>query len=253
MTILKTPRYGIEYSGPGEKPKDYTTQQERLAKSVEAALALASIPDTGNPDVRVAPTAAARDAYFGTPSTAAAQLALQNRGALAIRTDTGQLERYYGLYNVNTNKGGRAVAGWYPMGPMTAQYTVSFSSGGTAPDSIGLPVLRAAVSTARAADLFTPVAGGLSLRNPGLYRFGFDFTAGTAKLGTRSFVDMTVRGEAIRFGLADGAGVEDRGADSSPDFMVTAPTSAAFAFYRNTGAQAQITGRIFATYLGPNN
>lgn len=253
MTILKTPRYGIEYSGPGEKPKDYTTQQERLAKSVEAALALASIPDTGNPDVRVAPSAAARDAYFGTPSTAAAQLALQNRGALAIRTDTGQLERYYGLYNVNTNKGGRAVAGWYPTGPMTAQYSVSFNSGGTAPDSIGLPVLRAAVSSSRATDLFTPVAGGLTIRNPGIYQFGFDLTASPNKLGTRSFVDMTVWGESMRFGIAEGNGAEDRGASPTPDVMVTAPTSIAMAFYRNTGAQAPITGRIFATYLGPNN
>lgn len=115
MTILKTPLYGIEYSGPGEKPRDYGIQQERLAKSVETALALASIPPTGNPDIRVATTAAARNAHFGTPTTAAAQLALQNRGATCIRPDQGWTERYYAAYSATNPGGARGGAGWYPV------------------------------------------------------------------------------------------------------------------------------------------
>lgn len=63
----------------------------------------------------IAASDAARDAYWGTPATGPAQLALQARGAETIRTDKGWTERYYGLYNSGTNPGGAPVAGWYPV------------------------------------------------------------------------------------------------------------------------------------------
>ncbi|HXG71265.1 hypothetical protein [Plantibacter sp. RU18] len=252
MTIQRTPIFGIKWPDSREKPKDHGTNQEAMALSIEAALLAASIPPTSNPDVRVAPSEAARDAHFGKPATAAAQLALQARGPMVIRTDTGHTERYFAAYNAATNKAGRAVAGWYPAGQMSAQYAVAFSSSGTGVDPIGALTLKPAVSSSRAADLFAPIPAGLTLRNPGVYRFGFDLLASPAKLGTRSFVDLTVGGEAFRFGLAAGAGTEDHGAATTPDVVIATPGPVTFGFYRNVGAAAPITGRIFATYLGPN-
>lgn len=68
-----------------------------------------------NPTVYVASSAAARNTHWGTPSTGSTQLALQNLGATTIRTDLGLIERYFAAWNVTTNPGGAAVAGWYPL------------------------------------------------------------------------------------------------------------------------------------------
>ncbi|RWZ52941.1 hypothetical protein ELQ90_03120 [Labedella phragmitis] len=88
---------------------------QALAEGVEAALRAAGVPAATNPDAIVAATAAARDAHFGVPTTSASQLALQRRGASAIRTDRGWTERYFALYNASTNPGGARQAGWYPV------------------------------------------------------------------------------------------------------------------------------------------
>lgn len=45
----------------------------------------------------------ARDALYPSPV----------QGNAVFRSDTGAEETYYGLYNVSTNPGGRATAGWY--------------------------------------------------------------------------------------------------------------------------------------------
>lgn len=64
----------------------------------------------------VASSQAARDSYWGIPSTSAQELALQNKGARTVRTDLGYTEQYFGAYNVSTNPGGRAEgAGWTPV------------------------------------------------------------------------------------------------------------------------------------------
>lgn len=44
-----------------------------------------------------------RDAQYPTPA----------QGMSVYRTDLGVTQRYYGLYNVTTNPGGRGTAGWY--------------------------------------------------------------------------------------------------------------------------------------------
>lgn len=63
----------------------------------------------------VASSQAARDSYWGVPSTSAQQLALQNKGARTVRTDKGITEQYFGVYNVSSNPGGRDSSGWYPI------------------------------------------------------------------------------------------------------------------------------------------
>ena len=63
----------------------------------------------------VANSSAARDAKFGVPADETARLALQNSGAVTIRTDTGWTEQYYATYNAATNPGGASPAGWYPV------------------------------------------------------------------------------------------------------------------------------------------
>lgn len=116
MTTRYTPVYNIPVPGADDKPKDFSDQIWALGLGVEAALAAASIPGTSNPDIRVSASAAARDAYFGTPTTSAAQLALQRRSALTLRTDLGWAEQYFALYNATTNPAGaRGGPGWFPV------------------------------------------------------------------------------------------------------------------------------------------
>lgn len=84
----------------------------------------------------VASSAASRDSHWGIPSTGAEQLALQNNGARTVRTDTGYVEQYFGLYNVSTNPGGRTTAGWYTTNRVTGllpmKPTTVAPAGGTA-------------------------------------------------------------------------------------------------------------------------
>lgn len=155
MSILKTPIYGIEFAGPGEKPKDYTIQQQALARSIEDALARALVPPTGNLDIRVAASAAARNAYFGAPATTAAQLALQARGPLCVRTDLGnQVETYLAARTAGNPQGNPAGAGWYSIG------------GAAAPDDTGWLLIGSAGQPAYATkySAVTTATGGAAIR-----------------------------------------------------------------------------------------
>lgn len=73
---------------------------------------------------RVAASAAERDAIWGAPTSAAARLALQNKGATTIRLDTGITERYYAQYDAATNPAGALAPGWYPPGVMPLASTL---------------------------------------------------------------------------------------------------------------------------------
>lgn len=57
-------------------------------------------------------SAAERDALFGTPSTSATQIELQNQGARTYRIDLGVTEQYFATYNATTNPGGLDTPGW---------------------------------------------------------------------------------------------------------------------------------------------
>lgn len=109
----RTPVYGIPYPGPTDKPKDASTHFAGIANGVEAALQTAVIPPVVAASIYVAPSDAARDAFWGKPTTPADQLTLQNRGATTIRSDKGYTEQYFAAYNASTNPGGAGAAGWY--------------------------------------------------------------------------------------------------------------------------------------------
>lgn len=90
----------------------------------------------------VAASATARDAHWGTPTTGAAQILLQNKGARTVRTDTGYTEQYHGVYNATTNTGGRTTAGWYPVPQTTGltpirPTTATFVTGSGSVNSVG--------------------------------------------------------------------------------------------------------------------
>lgn len=130
-----TPVYGIPYPTATTKAKDLPAELAAMGAGVEAALLAASIPPATPAAVRVAASAAARDAYWGVPSTEAQRIALQNRGATTIRTDKAWEERYYATYNAATNPGGASTPGWYPKAASATRGRVgAFSSSSTAAD-----------------------------------------------------------------------------------------------------------------------
>lgn len=114
-----TAHYGWPYPTGSDKAKDLPVHIETLAQSIENTMRGATIPPTANADVRAVASVAARDAYFGAPTTTAAQLALQARGALAIRTDLSTIEQYFAAKSVS-NPQGKPTAGWYPLGGSSA-------------------------------------------------------------------------------------------------------------------------------------
>lgn len=110
-----TPLYGIHHPDSATKVINLGPELEQMAADVEAALAAAEIPPVTPAPVMVAATPLARDQFWGVPGNEAERLALQNRGALTIRTDTRWIERYFATYNATSNPGGATPAGWYPV------------------------------------------------------------------------------------------------------------------------------------------
>ena len=111
-----TPVYGIPYPDGTTKAKNLPAELAAMAAGVEASLLAASIPPVTPAAVMVAASVAARDAYWGVPSTEAERIALQNRGATTLRTDKGWQERYLATYDATTNPAGANPAGWYRQG-----------------------------------------------------------------------------------------------------------------------------------------
>jgi hypothetical protein len=84
----------------------FTTDRARLS-TIESNLEVTT--------TLVSSSATARNARWGTPTTSAAQLTLQNLGARTVRTDLGFTEQYFATYNASSNIGGTLVPGWYPV------------------------------------------------------------------------------------------------------------------------------------------
>jgi hypothetical protein len=169
-----TPVYGIRYPKPTAPAMYLPDSFQHTGLDVEAALKQASIPPVTPAPVMVAPTAAARDAYWGVPATDSERTALQNRGATTIRTDKGWTERYFAAASA-------PVPGWYPVdrGPIvhaenTAAQTINNA---WASLSTSLPT----ADTARSIG-YTPAAATIQVA--GLYRVGvgvrFTLTPGTS-------------------------------------------------------------------------
>jgi hypothetical protein len=109
--------------GMGSVSTQFTNDRARLS-SLETTAA--------NPNVYVAPSAAARDAKYGDPAAmnATQRKALQDLGVLIYRTDLGIIERFYAIYNASTNVNGALAYGYYPLNGQTgAQATRNNTSG----------------------------------------------------------------------------------------------------------------------------
>lgn len=111
-----TPLYGIPVPDGTSLAKNLPAELKAMGEGFEAALnAHVAIP-VSNAAVVTATSEAARDSYWGTPTTETARLTLQARGATTIRTDKNITERYFATYNATTNPQGMTPAGWYPIG-----------------------------------------------------------------------------------------------------------------------------------------
>lgn len=108
-----TPLYGIPVPDGTSLAKNLPAELKAMGEGFEAALnAHVAIP-VSNPAVVTATSEAARDSYWGTPTTETARLTLQARGATTIRTDKNITERFFATYNAASNPQGRTPAGWY--------------------------------------------------------------------------------------------------------------------------------------------
>lgn len=125
---------------------------------------------TNNPTVFVAASSAARDTKWGTPTTSSTQLALQNKGATTIRTDTGIVERYFATYNVSTNPGGMKTPGWLPISGLVPSF-MALANVSQSITTGNWTTLASAIPTATISRGFTSYTGGaLTIATEGTYR-----------------------------------------------------------------------------------
>jgi hypothetical protein len=90
--------YNIYYAD-GDTPLSIATISAEQAGSVDTAL--------GNIDKyagRSVQDSAERDSLYASPA----------QGDVVFRQDTGRVERYYDVYDSNSNPGGKSPAAWYP-------------------------------------------------------------------------------------------------------------------------------------------
>lgn len=105
---MATKNWGLQVPTKSTPLTPLATPFALLASSISDALTsiLSGTAKKGTP--------AQRDAFYGTPTTSATQLALQ--GATWYNT-TGQVEQVYrAAYNATTNPLGMSSAGWYNAG-----------------------------------------------------------------------------------------------------------------------------------------
>lgn len=167
----QTPLYRIPYPDAATKANKLGDELALMGAGVEAALIAAGVPAATNPDRIAAPSVAARDAYFGIPSTEAARVALQARGAETMRTDRGWTERFYASYDAATNPGGvRTAAGWYPTAGRLPYLRATFTNNN---QPAGWGNASNWVATAQEGGLWT--INGASITPPVLGRYTLTF------------------------------------------------------------------------------
>lgn len=167
-----TPIFGIRYPKPNAPAVKLPDAFGHLGGDVEAALQAASIPPVISAAVMVAPTAAARDDYWGVPTDPAAQLTLQNRGATTIRTDTGWTEQYFAT---------ATPPGWYPIsGAMPLGQNLT-----TASTSIPTATFTIISGTALVLQNITRTGAAFVVPITGLYRLDVFATFGGNATGQR--------------------------------------------------------------------
>jgi hypothetical protein len=125
-----TPIYGIRYPDTATKLKALGSDLALMGGDIERVLETAAIPPVSNPQIIAAPSAGARDTYWGVPATEAERLALQAAGAQTVRTDKSWTEQYFATYDQATNPQGATPAGWYPVAGKLPRARVPIVAGG---------------------------------------------------------------------------------------------------------------------------
>lgn len=139
-----------------------------------------------NPTVYVANSSAARDAYWGVPTTGSTQLALQNLGATTIRTDLGRTEQYLANYS-GGNLGGAKTQGWYPLSGNIPVFLAPVTGAQSIPNGAWVQ-LTTALGTPTVNRGFTSwTSSALTIAIEGVYRVTV-----TASFGTTSSMGVTV-------------------------------------------------------------
>lgn len=209
-----TPIYGIRYPKPTAPAMYLPDAFAHIGADLEQALRTADIPAVTPAPVMVAPSAAARDAYWGVPATADDQLALQNRGATTIRTDLGTTQRYYATAT-------RPTAGWWSEPTAAAardramSVTNSFSNPTVAQDfpvaadkaALDLPFVKASAASLLRVNITIPLvfsSGATQVMTAVINIDGTDYPVGTQIFPTAPFYG-TITGTRDIPGIAAGS------------------------------------------------
>ncbi len=251
-----TPVYGIRYPDQATKLKALGGELAQMGGDIERALQTAAIPPVSNPQIVTAPSAAARDQYWGVPATEADRLTLQAKGAQTVRTDLGTTEQYFATYDATTNPVGRTPAGWYRVAgalyhaEFTAQLTAVAEGG---PVQIGVLAPDAAMTPR--AGFATPGASGVLTLQAGLYAISF-FMAFVMSDGTtaqpatgRTFIDVQ-NAAGVPLARANMVPPEDKVLVGVPNLYMPSSGSVRFALYKTTGGSlGYARSRIRVTQL----
>jgi hypothetical protein len=248
-----TPIYGIRFPNSTTKVKDLGAELGVMGGDIEAALQAAGISPVVSGQVISAKTDAARDTYFGKPTTEAERLALQIQGPVVVRTDKGWTEQYYATYNAATNPQGATPAGWYPV---SGQLPIGVLAGGSdqsipnavsamTPPTTLLPVQSLVNMTGQAAVLTAPIAG--------LYRATANITWLNNATGARLIYFRDQAG-AVRFSYSAGGYATAQGTTGTTVYLkLVAGNTLSPVLYQNSGAalNAIALGSQFALeYVG---
>ena len=249
--MTTTPVYGIRGPDGSTKAKDLPAALSQQNLDIEAALLLAQIPPTVPANVYVAPTAAARDLKFGKPTTANARLALQNSGALCMRTDLRYIEQYFaGATDGGANAGGVTTPGWYPVaGSMPSIYYES--NGGNAADGTYMVLPITAGISADGRGVITRSGNVLTAVLPGFYDISGQVLFSTNGNGSRSLMAY-LNGQPFPAPVrASTLPADDLGLPLTSRVYLAAGSNITAIVRQSSGATLGVAGRFSLTWAGP--
>lgn len=249
-----TPIYNISYPDGTTRVIDLPTALHDEAYSVEAALTAFGMPPVISGTPVVAASATARDAHWGTPTTSAGRLALQNLGAQTIRTDKGWIEQYFaGLTDGGSNPQGQTPAGWYPVAGKLP--IVIYSAAAAVPITTSEVLVTGMTTVVKAnTAAWTLAAGVFTCVQSGTYDVKASVLPSGASTGA-----MVARIKKNGTEIFEGAGGSVSGSfnnlafASEPIPFVTGDTLGLYVFgsAANAGQVNAFANRIALRYIGP--
>jgi hypothetical protein len=165
------------------------------------------------------------------------------QGNRVYRADLGYEEAYFGLYNVTSNPGGRAAAGWLES-ILHAEFTTLSNGNPDGSIAAGSVTNDPAMSTNTA--FATAISQGVRLTTPGLYALHWRASLGASMTGRSYLAIAPTSGEVAR---SSGQTGEDTTTVSIPNLYITAATDVVFNGFKTTGGSTTVTGRIRVTKI----